>query len=155
MKWIRKLKWVAGVCSLVAVFAAVPAVYGGLRWTGIDPELDVDGHTVNVRVEWPEGYTCSVSNPVLIVISVPRNAEYSSAMESSDSFDCGPGETEISTHTIVVEQSKPDRVEVSAWLRASERFPARVLVYEDGERELTCRGVSNHFIACRPLKLDD
>lgn len=155
MKWIRKLKWVAGVCSLVAVFAAVPAVYGGLRWTGIDPEVDVDEDTLNVRVEWPEEYSCSISNPVLIVVTVPNKAEYSPVRESSGSFDCGPEESEISTHTLVVEQGKADIVHVSAWLRASERFPVRVLVYEDGEREQVCKGASNRFIACRPLKLDD
>ena len=43
-KLMRNVKLVAAASAVLAFMVAAPVVYGGLRWTGFDPELQVGGH---------------------------------------------------------------------------------------------------------------
>ena len=49
-KRMRNLKLAAAASAVLMFLIAAPVVYGGLRWTGFDPELEVGGHKVNVTV---------------------------------------------------------------------------------------------------------
>lgn len=155
---IRKLRRFVVVPVVLGLLATAPAVYGGLRWTGMDPGLTVNGHAINVRLEWPEEHTCSIRGPMQVAFGVPASADLGEIEESSGEFDCdrdGVPDVQLTTQSSVVEYNKKhDAVLVAARVEALARFPVRVLVYRDEEQVKTCRGVSNHVVKCPPVKLE-
>lgn len=158
-RWmVRKLRRFVAVPVVLGLLATAPVVYGGLRWTGMDPGLTINGHAINVRVEWPEEQTCSISGPIRFVFGTPANAELSDIVESSGEFDCdrdGVPDAQLSTQSSVVEYDKKHGgLLVAARVEALARFPVKLLVYRDGEQVKTCRGVSNHVVKCHPIRLE-
>lgn len=147
-KWMKNLKLMAGVGVVLAMFAAVPVVYGGLSWTGIDPVLVANEHTMNVWVEWPTGRECDITG----VISVDVHGADELISESAESFACGDDTVFPQTATTVHQSWQPyffwvQRVRVPA----SESFPVQVKIYKDGVLATTCEGYSNSDVGCWPV----
>ena len=90
-KWMRNIKLIIAVSTMLAMFAIAPIVHGGISWTGIDPIFLVKDHQFNVIIKWPEQYTCSIEDPIDVTIRMPKNSPYVFISESSDDVgDCGP-----------------------------------------------------------------
>lgn len=151
-RWTRKIRWIVGVSTMLVLVASTTVVYGGLRWTGIDPELDINGNKVNVAVFWPDEYTCSLDEQVYFRVQVPRGAEVSFE-ESDGTFDCDDGSTTVETMTKIVYKGKRDILRVTGYVGADERFPVRIVVKSDDARRV-CKGFSNSRIQCRALPLN-
>ena len=89
-KWVKNIKLMIAVSTMMAMFAIAPVVHGGITWSGIDPIFLVKGHQFNVIIKWPEQYTCSIEDPIKVKIRVPEDSSYVFISESSDDVgDCG------------------------------------------------------------------
>ena len=152
-RWTRKIRWIVALSMMVVLLASTTVVYGGLRWTGIDPELDINGHKVNVSVFWPQEYTCDVFRYVKFKVQVPAGAVVSFD-ESEGTFKCDNGFTNtIETETHVVKRGKRNVVKVTGYVGGLSRFPIKVVVQSDDERRV-CRGTTNRPIRCRAMPLN-
>ena len=153
-RWTRKIRWIVALSTMLVLLASTTVVYGGLRWTGIDPELDINGHKVNVSVFWPQEYTCDVFRYVKFRVQVPRGSVVSFD-ESTGTFDCDNGFTNtIETETYIVYKGKRNAVKVTGYVGGLSNFPIKVVVESDDEKRV-CRGHTNRPIKCRPLSLDE
>ena len=150
---MNRIKWI--VPSVMAVFlmaVLVPAAYAGVSWSGIDPIFKANGHRFNVWVEWPEGYTCSIEEPIQVVVRVPEEVSYAFVSESSDDVgNCG--EPQVTTTTVKFRDR--DDVQVITRVASEETFPVRVKVYLDGELVRTYEGDSDGKVTGEPIPLPD
>ena len=152
-RWTRKIRWIVALSTMLVLLASTTVVYGGLRWTGIDPELDINGHKVNVTVFWPQNHTCDVFSRVKFRVQVPKGAEVSFD-ESTGTFDCDNGfSNTIDTETHIVYKGRRDEVKVTGYVGGLENFPVKVVVQGEHERRV-CRGKTNRPIKCRALPLN-
>ena len=155
MQLTRNLKWIVGASMVFVLLASATVAYGGGRWRGIDPELAVNGHRINVWVGWPATFNCSV-DAVGVRFLVPYGADAAIVGESDDSLSCGDGTYKRRvTRSSVLEKLNRNQVAVRASVRASERFPVRVVVFKDGELAARCGGLSNERITCGRVTLDN
>ncbi len=152
-RWTRKIRWIVALSTMLVLLASTTVVYGGLRWTGIDPELDINGKKVNVTAFWPEEHTCDVDEKIYFSIQVPRGSEVSFE-ESKGRFKCDEGATTIKTHTKIVYKGRRNEVKVTGYVGADGRFPVRILVQGEDERRI-CKGHTNSRVRCRPLSLGE
>jgi hypothetical protein len=153
VKFTKRFKWMAAAVAMTALFASAPVAYGGVRWTGIDPEVNVNGHPFNVSVFWPEGYTCSIQGDIQIKLRVPEGASAEVKGESSGTFDCNGSPKTIQTDTDIFEGGERKFVTFGALVESPERFPVRLLVEENNRKVLECKGQSNRVLKCHPLRL--
>ena len=149
-KWMKNIKLIIAVSSMLAMFAIAPVVHGGITWSGIDPIFLVNGHQFNVYIEWPSQYTCTIQGPIEVDVRVPNNAPYAFIMESSDDVGgCGsPQFTETK-----VDFDNRDNVEVKTEVHSAQVFPVRVLVYLDGLLVRTYEGMSSDDITGDPIAI--
>ena len=152
-RWTRKIRWIVALSMMIVLLASTTVVYGGLRWTGIDPELDINGEKVNVTVFWPKEYTCEVFRYVKFKVQVPAGSVVSFD-ESTGTFDCDNGFTNtIETETHVVKRGRRNVVKVTGYVGGLSNFPIKVVVQSDDERRV-CRGTTNRPIKCRAMPLN-
>lgn len=154
MKW----RWVFALSGVVLLMITIPLTTEahGRRWSGIDPRADINGHQLNVRVEWYKGNACDVEGPIQVLITVPIGSDVRFMGESAERFDCdndGVLETTIATQTTIVEARTRGRVIVSSVVRApGTRFPTRVEIYKDMKLTDVCRRSANKWIVCKGPK---
>ncbi len=141
----NRLKLTLGLSVAVLVLLAVaPVVHGGLSWTGIDPVLLANGHTLNVWVEWPTGRECSINGPILVEV----HARATLLAESMETFNCATKDNIISTATMVKAIGIPSQFKVEhVFVPSTQVFPVRVKVYKDGELGAVCESRSNQLTA--------
>lgn len=151
---VTNLKWL-GLVVVLLLAVAVPSSLDahGARWSGADPVVKIGDHTVNVWVEWPTEYTCTIKGRVRFNFEAKGGDLIA---ESSDSFDCENGEpTTVRTNSKIVKGGHDGVFRVSrARLNATENFPITVDVYVDGELAQICKGRSNKAFGCDPIVLD-
>ena len=142
-KWIRNIKLMVAVSTMLAMFAIAPVVYGGLSWTGIDPILYVNGTKFNVRAELPSAFICSISGPIEIGVRVPAGSRVKFISESSYIFDgC-----EIETNTrIFRDHNLNGRILVQAFFPADESFSVKLKIDRDGKMVALYQGYSNEVV---------
>ncbi len=151
---MRKLKWILPLPFILLVFSlAVPVTNAGILWRGIDPELRVDGHRVNIWIEWPEPYTCSIDNPIEVEVKVPRDSNYRFIGESADVLD-GCDRTMHTRTSVTTYEKGGNRLHVKASVNADEQFPVRVKVYLDNKLVAVYTGESNSTISGKPINLN-
>ncbi len=144
------MKFRAAVVAAVvaAVMLTVSAVYAGVLWCGEDPVLNIDGHSYNVVVKWPQGNESFISGPINVNVDVPQGIVANVVSESSDT---------IGSHTTIGvgghDNGKAKRVWIAAEVKASKQFPIVVDVSKDGSPLLTCRGTTNNEVKCAPIAL--
>jgi hypothetical protein len=155
-KWIKNSKLMGGISAMLAMLvlllAVPPIVHGGGRWSGIDPVLSYEGKTVNIWVEWPEEYTCSLSGLITMQVNAPGATLIS---ESKDTFACADGSSNtIETKTTVINSGKKGYLQVMKVVaKATQTFPVNVLTYVDGSLMQTCSGYSNKSFDCKVFRV--
>lgn len=172
--WSRRIKLLAGASAIMAALVVAPVVYGGGRWSGMDPELRVNGEKVNVWVEWPTDMTCEVGN-IKVQVLAPLLANVQLVSESSGSFTCPDGTTRrLETHT-TIEKALVKAINVSATVESLDlsaqaslsldgglsldtslnaevsEFPVNVRVYKNDTPVRDCTGMSNLPVECPPF----
>jgi len=135
---------------------AVPVVYGGIRWSGFDPQVQIGGTQYNVTVIAPESAWCDVSGPIDVTFYVAPGSEYVVDSESTG----GSGDCAVETKTTFVETARADgRVGLEVLVSSDKkgrdkgkgRFPVKleVVVDEGGDEAVTyCNGSSNKPVRC-------
>lgn len=172
--WSRRIKWLAGASAMVLALAVVPVVYGGGRWSGMDPELRVNGQKVNVWVEWPTDMTCAVED-IKVLVLVPLLVDVQLVSESSELITCPDGTTKsLQTHT-TIQRALVKAVNVSATVESLDasaqlglsldddlslstsldaevnEFPVNMRVYKNDSLTRECTGLSNLAVECLPF----
>lgn len=156
-KWItRNLKWLIAASAVLVIAAAVPTTSeAGRRWSGADPVFKVNGHDLNIWVQWETEHTCDIKGPINVVVAMPHDAKYEFIEESNEKFDCdgdGRADTRITTNTVVREY-RGDKVVVGALFNAPDiRFQTGLEVQKDGKTATKCKGVANTFFLCRGVR---
>jgi hypothetical protein len=131
---------------------SVSVAYGGLRWSGIDPEVSLDGQTLNVTAQWHSEDLCSVDGDVLINIYVPFDTVVSPIIESS--ADCNVNGEDVTLQTITeLIETDSKKVTVTGLVTSGESMPARLLLDINGKHIRTCGGQANSLITCGSFKL--
>lgn len=157
-KWYKNLKLMVGAATMLGVMAAAPVVHGGILWTGIDPEVHVNGERFNVYIEWPENKTCFIDGMIDVDFWYPKGATATLVSESFSTFPCPTGglvHALTKTNLKDGNGSDPNQngILVSAKVNTSVQMPVNVKVYRNGELVQTCSGESDTFVFCEPLKI--
>ncbi len=151
---MKSVKLLAIVAVLAVMLASVTAAQAKGRWTGIDPEVEVNGHTLNVWVGWQSPYSCTIED-VRIRFLVPDDSDATLISESSDVLPCADGGSiMLMTQSEIIERFERNVVTVKTEVEASENFAVRVKVFKDGRLATQCGGVSNQVVSCEKIKLD-
>ena len=147
---MKKMKWFIPVmAAMLFVAVVVPGTTeGGKKWSGIDPIFLVNGDQFNVWIEWPEGYGCSITEPIEIDLMVPKSTSYVFMSESSDDVD-GCGFPQL-TETKAKFTGSNGKVKFVAKVDSEEDFPVRMKVYFKGELVRTYEGDSNEGVTGKP-----
>ncbi len=164
MQRLRSLKWVsATMLSLLLLLVAVPVAYGGGRWRGIDPELKVNGHRVNIVIAVPPGTWCELDKAIEVSVLMPDLdqaffvAESTGEIVPGRSFQSNPDHTKCGAYTVTTldeHAGNPDAVYVSAYIGSdSRRIPVDITVAVDGVEKIVCSGKSNATVQCAPVYL--
>lgn len=127
---------------LVVMLAAVGVVYGGGRWSGIDPIVDVNGHRINVEIDVPPDQWCNIDGDILVTINVPDldNATFISESVGDEQF-CN-----VMTSTTLKENSKLDSqfdVKTKVYNIDGTEFDVDVVVGVDGAEVGVFPGFAN------------
>lgn len=150
-KWMKNIKLIIAVSTMLAMFAIAPVVYGGISWTGIDPILYVNGTKFNVRAELPTEFICSLSGSIAITITVPGDASVDFISESSSDF----GDCEVETDTeIVRDYGLKNKILVQAFFPADQSFPVKLKIDRDGAMVAVYEGFSNEVVTGKAVKFN-
>jgi len=145
----KNLKFAALVPALLLMVLSVSVVYGGLRWSGIDSEIDLGGQTLNATAEWHSDELCSISGDIEINVYYPIGLNLGDIKEST--ADCGDaGTITTDTHAYPTDSSK---VTVTGLIPTGEQMPARLILDLNGNHIRTCGGQSNTLITCGSFNL--
>ena len=152
-KWMKNIKLMVAVSTMLAMFAVAPVVYGGITWSGFDPIFYVNGHKFNVRAELPSEFICSLSGSIAIDITVPGDATVDFISESSYEFSNG---CEVETDTeIVWDDSLSEKVLLfRAFFPADQRFEVKIKIDKDGEMVAVYEGFSNEVVTGKAVKFN-
>ena len=148
----KHLKWAAIIPAMLIMVLSVTVVYGGLRWSGIDPEVSLDEHTLNITAEWHSEELCSVKGVVQIDVYHPTGVNAYVVSESSAT--CGvDGETYEVTTVTNTHVTNSKKVTVTGLVTSDDNMPARLLLNLDGKQIRTCGGQTNSLITCGSFNL--
>ena len=141
MSRVRYVRWLAVLSVMLVLLVGASAVYGGLRWSGFDPTVTVDGVDYNAVIAAPPGQECRIEG-VDVVFHVEGGVS-TSGPEAEDEFCDGKS----STSTSFVADSD-DGVYVSVLVSSKKRsFPVDVILSSSGSEE-SCSGQANQEITC-------
>ena len=143
MKRARSLKLIGVVSAMLAVLVGASVVYGGLRWSGFDPIVNVDGVKYSLNVAVPPDKWCDIARPISVKFYVPRGAQ----TELVEEFVGGEEFCGVTTETSFQKHPLLRKVFVSVRIPARGRFPVDVML-TSGESEQVCSGSSNRPIVC-------
>ncbi len=150
-KLMKNIKLMVGVSTMLVVLAVAPVVYGGTKWSGMDPILMIENHQFNVRPEWPSHFDCSFTGPIQITVAVPEGASVELLDESSfDLSDC-----KVETDTVIVtDSSLRNKVRFEAFFPSGESFDVKLKIDRDGELVAVYLGLSNQVITGKVVKFN-
>ncbi|MCH8308898.1 MAG: hypothetical protein IIB17_00200 [Chloroflexi bacterium] len=148
----KHFKWAAVVPAMLIMVLSVTVVYGGLRWSGIDPEVSLDDHTLNITAQWHSETLCSVNGDIQIDVYVPDGVTVGKVKESSATCSVYGGTVTISTDTNIY-KTNSNKVTVTGLMTSDENMPARLLLDLDGKHIRTCGGQTNSLITCGSFNL--
>ena len=164
LKRIRSLKWMVVPSALMLLVLGVGVIHGGGRWSGIDPEILINGHTINVWVGWYEDDTCLIED-VFVEFSIPDGTEAVLVAESNDTFGCdnNPSVTLVTQSSIydgekaqiVVEANVETSADDGEHAGDHEEFHTMIKIYLDGDLISTCEEPDVWNVCSIPFPLDD
>ena len=135
------VRWLAVLSVMLVLLVGASAVYGGLRWSGFDPTVTVDGVDYSAVVAAPPGQECHIDG-IDVVFHVKQGASVSGP-EAEDEFCDGKS----STSTSFVADSGGG-VYVSVLVSSKKRnFPVDVTLSSSASEEF-CSGRANQSITC-------
>ena len=145
----------APLLMIAVLFATTTVAYGGLRWSGIDPQLEVNGHEIAATVFIPTTEACYIDSVIHFRMVLPNGSEWNGEVDESDeTYDCdGDGDHTITTYTDV-SYADVNRMYVAAKVLADDRFRIKVQVKMDGRTISRCRGYSDRWVKCRGFNVD-
>ena len=156
-RWTRKIRWIVALSTMLVLLASTTVVYGGLRWTGIDPELDINGNQVNVTVFWPAETTpATYSATIKFRVQVPEGLRgqlrgvYRHLRSATNGFS-----TTIKTpRPTIVYKGRRNVVKVTGYVGADlGSFPVKDRGSGRGRATSLQRPAQTGRIKCRPLSL--
>ena len=148
----KNLKWAALIPALLLTLLSVSVVYGGLRWSGIDPEISLDDHTLNVTAQWRSDELCDVSGDIEIDVYYPGGVSALVVSDSTATCDVDGETVTISTVTNI-HATDSRKVTVTGLVPTEDRMPAQLLLSLDGKHIRTCGGQANSLITCGSFNL--
>ena len=164
MKSLRAIAGLSAMLLLVLFMSASQADARGGRWSGIDPEILINGHTINVYVGWYEDDTCLIED-VFVEFSIPDGTEAVLVAESNDTFGCdnNPSVTLVTQSSIydgekaqiVVEANVETSADDGEHAGDHEEFHTMIKIYLDGELVATCEEPDVWNVCSIPFPLDD
>ena len=166
----KKLELLAGLSAMLMLVLSVGVAHGGGRWSGIDPELMVNGEKFNIYIEWPEEDTCLIDGLIDVDVWYPKGTNAELIFESESEFPCDtadggfiPTLTKTSLKDGTDQDPNQGGIMVSAKVNTSVQMPVTVKVYHNttlvdgkptGEPIQVCEGFSDAFVFCAPLPFD-
>lgn len=152
MKVFKKSKLVAVIATLLLMLVAVPVAFGGIQWSGFDPQVQINGTQYNVTVLAPDRAWCDVTGPIDVTFYVDAGSEYILDFESEG----GSGGCLVVTETTFVEvpivtTDGSVGLEVLVSSARKKAFPVvieTVASNASGETVTTCEGQTNSAIQC-------
>lgn len=151
-KGSKRLKWATVLPAILIMVFSVTAVYGGLRWSGIDPVVNLDDHTLNITAQWHSETLCSVNSDILIDVYHPAGVYANVVTESTAECEVDGELVEVSTVTNT-HVTNSNKVTVTGLVSSDTNMPARLLLDLDGKHIRTCGGQANTLITCGSFKL--
>jgi hypothetical protein len=167
MKTLPKLLKLSIVLTVwLLMMVTVPNAEAGVKWSGMDPDIFIDGVRVSVYTEWPSDMTCNLNN-IRFFVLVPLGSEVNYE-ESEETFECEDG-TQIThrTQTEVIHglvsavnvASLVETIDLEVSLSVLQlqlgigisEFPTRVLVSKNGTLIRQCSGYTNTPVECLPF----
>jgi hypothetical protein len=149
---MNRIKLALPVLMIVAIMSVPVIVEAGVRWSRMDPALEMNGHTVNIFATWPEEHNCDIKGPIKFKMSAP-GAKF--LEDSKDAFRCENGERIVHTTKTKFSQRGEDSIlNISARFRTSGVFPVGILVYVDGDLVQRCMGRSDKVVKCKPMEVN-
>lgn len=156
-KWTTRIKWIAPLLMIAVLFATTTVAYGGLRWSGIDPQIKVNGHKIAATVYIPTTEACYIDSSIYFRMVLPYGSEWDGDVdESHEKYDCdgdGDGDHTITTYTDVT-YANVNRMYVAAKVSSDDRFRIKVQIKMDGRTVSRCRGYSDRWTKCRGFNVD-
>jgi hypothetical protein len=143
MKKLGSVKILAIASVLLILLVAVPVAYGGLRWSGLDPQVVIDGREYSVTVAVPPNQWCKVGSPYQVTFHVPEGAEYELLSETV----AGPDDCSITSATSFREHEDLDEPYVTILVSSRGKFRVVATVYSEDSLE-TCKGHANKKLRC-------
>ena len=150
-KLMKNIKLMVAVSTMLAMFAIAPIVHGGISWTGIDPIFTVDDKKVNIRVEFPSEFDCSLDGPIDVKVYVPKGSDTNFITESTGSFS---GCTQTTLTSISEKGRLKDGIEVKVRVNSSEEFDVKVKVDLEGTWVREREGDSNKWLSTKKIKFN-
>ena len=145
MKRVRTMRLIAATSGLMVFFAAVSVVYGGLSWTGFDPDFDLtgkyEGTHINVILQGQDDGVCPFSSAE-ITIKLPKKSGYENLVID---YSCGDIDVKF-------KRGKGDKIEVKVLAQSSDENPLNVILAATNEKgliEKLCEGETNSNISCK------
>jgi len=138
---MRKLSVTTTLALLLVLILSSTVVYAEFNWCPDDPILSIDGTTVNVIIEIPEGTQGLVNGPVEVKVHVPSDVEVY-VISYGNSFGHGPEIVEF------IPDGETGEVKVEVLVPATERIPVRVTIVTPGGSKHK-RGWSNEWAWCK------
>ncbi|MCI0439865.1 MAG: hypothetical protein L0177_12145 [Chloroflexi bacterium] len=160
-------KLAVGLLAVVVLLASAGVAQArGARWTGIDPELIVEGHKVNIVVAMPPGEWCKTDGPIAFNVFVPNLDNTYVVAESSGEHK--PGKSSMSNtsrtacNTVTVttlgeHDGESDTIYLTSLVESRNekaKFPIDITVSVDDTQQALCSGKANAIIHCGPVSLD-
>ena len=143
---MKKMSVITTLALLLVLILGSTVAYAAFHWCPDDPVLLIDGTTVNVIIEIPEGTQDLVSGPVEVKVHVPENVETGIITLGSG---WGYGETvELIWDGEPVEPGDAIWVLVEVKVPGTEEFRVRVTIEAPGVSQ-SRKGWSNEWVWCK------
>ena len=117
---MKRLKWFLIPAMMVILLTIVGTVAAGVKWSGIDPMFELDNHMVNVRIEFPSEFDCSINGPIEVKVKVPTGTDVNFIDESHGNHN---GCAQVTSTRFIERDDLKNRFRVKARVNSTEMFP--------------------------------
>ncbi len=161
------VKLAVGLLAVVVLLASAGVAQArGARWTGIDPELLVEGHTVNIVLAMPPGEWCKTDGPIEFNVFVPNLDNAYVVSESSGEHKPGKSSmsnvsrtvcSAVTVTTLDEHDGESDTIYLTSLVKSRNnkaKFPIDITVRVDDMLQALCSGKANAITHCGPVPLD-
>ncbi len=143
---MKRLKWFLIPSMMVILVAIVGPVAAGVKWSGIDPIFELNGQRVNVRIDYPSEFDCSIDGAIPVRVTIPAGTDVKFFTESTANLSGCDQET---ITTISESNDITGQFQVRAKVSSEEQFKLKVRVYVSGLPTKNFNGDSNEWVGGR------